>query len=63
MPICTRCQSLGRPSDKTDEEFPSNGDGKGGRRKQCKECMREINKQWRATHKAEVAAYNKKREK
>lgn len=45
--------------EKADSEFPSNG--MGGLRTQCKECMRAINKKWRAEHKDKVSAYNKAR--
>lgn len=55
---CTVCGK-----DQDEDNFPSNGDGKGGRRKQCKECMREINKEWRKLHKDKVALYNKNRPK
>ena len=33
------------------EEYPFNGDPRGGRRHQCKECMREINRKWRKDRK------------
>lgn len=55
---CTKCND---PKD--ENEFPLNGDGKGGRRKQCRECMKNINKKWRADHKQAVSDYNKKRRK
>lgn len=55
---CTQCKK-----EKDENDFPSNGDGRGGHRKQCKDCMREINKQWRASHKQIISEYNKKRRK
>lgn len=55
---CTKCSK-----DRPDSDFPANGDGKGGRRKQCKDCMRLINKDWRAAHRQAVSDYNKKRKK
>jgi hypothetical protein len=55
---CTRCNQT-----KDEVEFPSNGIGNGGYRKQCKACMKEINKQWRAANKQKVSEYNKKRNK
>jgi sarcosine oxidase delta subunit len=58
MITCTRCNTT-----KPEEEFPLNGDGKGGRRKQCKECMRTINKEWRKENKTKVHDYNKGRKK
>ena len=51
---CTMCKK-----EKDDSEFPSNGVG--GIRHQCKECMREVNKKWRATNKEKVSSYNKSR--
>jgi hypothetical protein len=56
--VCTLCTLPGRETD-----FPLNGDGKGGRRKQCLSCMRKINRAWRAKNKQRVSAYNKKRPK
>lgn len=53
---CTICSI-----EKDEDSFPSNGDGKGGRRKQCKECMRKVNKEWRKQHKDKVSLYNKNR--
>lgn len=53
---CTKC---GLPKD--EKEFPLNGDGKGGRRKQCLTCMREINKAWRKMNKEKVKNYNQQR--
>lgn len=55
---CTVC---GR--DQESELFPLNGDGKGGRRKQCKECMRSINHQWREKNKEKIKQYNQNRRK
>lgn len=54
--ICTRCSA-----DKDENDFPSNGNG--GRRKQCRKCMQEINKAWRAVNKERVSTYNKNRPK
>lgn len=56
--VCTCC---GFPRDA--ENFPKNGDGKGGRRKQCKDCMQKINKGWRKRNKDKVSVYNKSRPK
>ncbi len=53
---CTKCLTPKIPND-----FPSNGDGKGGKRKQCKECMKEINKKWRKENAERVVNYNKNR--
>lgn len=53
------CESKGSPQPIAD--FPLNGDGKGGRRWQCKRCMRSRNKNWRANNKERVAQYNKER--
>jgi hypothetical protein len=36
------------------EEFPFNGDPRGGKRYQCKECMREINRKWRKDKKLKI---------
>lgn len=54
--ICNKCSA-----DKEETEFPSNGNG--GRRKQCRKCMQEINKAWRSVNKEHVSAYNKSRPK
>jgi hypothetical protein len=56
MPVCTKCEK-----DLDEEDFPLNGDGKGGRRKQCRKCMREINRQWRQNNKDKVRDYNRAR--
>lgn len=53
---CTICKN-----EKSEDEFPLNGDKRHGRRHQCKECMRQINRAWRAKNKKHVALYNKKR--
>jgi len=53
---CTCCKQ-----ERSEDEFPLNGDKKGGRRKQCKECMRQINKQWREKNQERVTVYNKTR--
>jgi len=50
---CKKCNES-----KSIEEFPLNGDGKGGHRWQCKECMRNINRKWRSENKDKVSAYN-----
>lgn len=55
---CTKCGKQ-----KQQKEFPLNGDGRGGYRKQCKECMQTINKAWRKKNKQKVAQYNKNRPK
>ena len=47
--------------EKNEEEFPQNGDNRGGRRKQCKECMRKINREWRQKNKEKVSDYNRNR--
>ena len=47
--------------EKHEDEFPLNGDGHGGRRKQCRECMRKINRDWRRKNKEKVSDYNKNR--
>jgi hypothetical protein len=52
--VCTKCNTP-----KAGDEFPSNGAG--GKRQQCKLCMREINKAWRARNKEKIATYNKER--
>ena len=39
---CKKCGTI-----KKLEDFPLNGDPRGGRRHQCKVCMREINRKWR----------------
>lgn len=57
MPTCIRCNK----DDLKEDDFPLNGDGKGGRRKQCKNCMRDINKQWRIKNREKVAVYNRGR--
>lgn len=53
---CTRCNQ-----EKDENDFPLNGDGKGGRRKQCKACMKEINKQWRQANKDRISTYNREK--
>ena len=55
---CTKCNE-----NKNEEEFPLNGNGHGGRRKQCKKCMNEINKQWRRTNAEKVIKYNREKRK
>jgi hypothetical protein len=54
--ICKKCGI-----EKDIEEFPYNGDRRGGRRWQCKSCMRNINKSWRQENKQHVSDYNKSR--
>jgi len=41
------------------DEFPSNGND--GKRKQCKKCMRELNRRWRKENREKVSLYNKRR--
>lgn len=55
------CKTCG--DDKDLDDFPLNGDRRGGRRWQCKSCMRDRNRQWRDTNKTRVAEYNKTRKK
>ena len=57
--ICrvSTCASNGAPQ--PIENFPSNGDGKEGRRWQCNDCMKKRNRQWRQNNKEKVLEYNK----
>lgn len=55
------CKKCGEEKDL--EEFPSNGDKRGGKRWQCKTCMRRINRTWRSENKKHVDDYNKTRKK
>ena len=56
--VCRICEE-----EKDLNDFPLNGDRRGGRRWQCKNCMRNRNKQWRSSNKSRVSEYNKKRKK
>lgn len=51
------CENKGEPQ--PIENFPSNG--KGGYRWQCKECMKRINRKWRAGKKQHIKDYNRNR--
>lgn len=42
-------------------DFPLNGDKRGGRRHQCRECMRQVNKSWRQSNVDKVSVYNRNR--
>lgn len=53
---CRRCNQT-----KSLDEFPSNGDERGGKRWQCKECMNKINRMWRSDNKERVSEYNRNR--
>lgn len=56
------CKICGKVKD-LDNDFPLNGVKGEGRRWQCKECMKKINRNWRKKNKDKVSQYNKQRKK
>lgn len=53
------CASGGAPQPL--DNFPLNGDKKGGRRWQCKACMRRKNREWRERNRDRIYKYNRQR--
>ena len=59
--VCRNKECGKKGNEQPIENFPLNGDGKGNRRWQCRECMRRINRGWRNKNREKISSYNSKR--